>query len=112
MNYIPAHAAAVLAELDNVQQSGEKILRWNIIDITEKCAPARHKPEEPKVWRYIHKDMPLRQISPEEYEGLTADNQEQFELIEAYAGCATCPLLPVCKTRLAHRPDSDKGGLF
>jgi hypothetical protein len=38
--------------------------------------------------------------------------QGEFEKIEAYGGCASCSILPICKMRLAHRSKDDKGGLF
>lgn len=99
-------------ELDNINQSGEKLLRWNIIDITDRCLPERHRPTEPKEVRYIGKDLPLRNLSVQEHESLIVDDQAQYERIEAYAGCAKCPLLAVCKTRLAHRPEHDLNGLY
>lgn len=99
-------------EIQKISESQEKLLRWNIIDVTEKCMPSRHLPDQPKVERYVHKDMPLRNISPEEYRLLLEEHQQGYSKIEAYAGCAGCKLLPVCKTRLAHRPDTDRGGLY
>lgn len=100
-------------ELNAAAVTGEKILRWNILDISEKCFESRHLPNEPKEDRYVAKELPLRQMSREEYDGLSSAEQIHYELVpDAYAGCKKCILLPVCKTRLAHRPSTDVGGLY
>lgn len=100
-------------EIDAADESGDKILRWNILDVTEKCPTTRHKPEEPKEDRYVAKQLPLRQISAEEYYGLPMVERDKWDFIEkAFAGCKTCKLLPVCKMRLANREAGDIGGLY
>lgn len=100
-------------EIDNAPISGDQILRWNIIDVTERCPKSRHLPDEPKQDRYVAKSLPLKQISVEQYDNLPDPEKPQYELIkQAYAGCVKCPLLPVCKMRLAHRPSSDHEGLY
>lgn len=100
-------------EIDNASESGDKILRWNILDVTEKCPPSRHKPDMPREDRYVASSLPLRQISVEEYNELPSVEQDKWELIEqAYAGCKGCKLLSVCKTRLATRPDNNVRGLY
>jgi hypothetical protein len=99
-------------EIEAANKNGHPVLHWNIIDITEKCLPPRHKPELPKGIRYIAKRLPLRNISPTEYEALLPERKVDYDQIEAYAGCAECSLLPVCQMRLAHRPDKDLGGLY
>lgn len=100
-------------EIDLAPISGDKILRWNLIDVTEKCSTSRHKPELPREDRYIAKSLPLKQISVEEFEELPAVEQVKWELIkDAYAGCQGCKLLSVCKTRLADRSESDVRGLY
>lgn len=100
-------------ELDLAPISGDKILRWNLIDVAERCPTSRHKPELPKEDRYVATNLPLKQISPEEFKDLTEVEQNKYELIKgAYAGCSSCRLLPVCKTRLAHRDEGAKKGLY
>lgn len=99
-------------EIQNAKEAGDLLLRWNIIDVTERCPKSRHKPQEPKVERYIHPRLPLRNISKEEYISLSAAQKEGYKPITAYSGCAGCKLLPVCQTRLAHRPEGDAGGLY
>jgi hypothetical protein len=100
-------------ELGEAKNTGEKILRWNIMDITEKCPESKHLPDQPKVQRYIRpKKLPLVNLSPEEYTMVPDAQQKDFEPITAYAGCATCPLLSICQTKLAHRPKEETGGLY
>ncbi len=99
-------------EIENAQKNDRPIRHWNIIDVTEKCLPDRHKPEEPKVKQYISRQLPLKQITPKAFEELKDEDKPKYEAVEAYAGCLECPLLPVCKTRLATRPDADIGGLY
>lgn len=98
---------------DPQDPSGDKILRWNIMDVTEKCPESRHKPELPTEDRYVAKSIPLRQISAEDYTALPQVEQEKWDKVEnAFAGCKTCKLLPVCRTRLAKRPAQDVKGLY
>lgn len=100
-------------ELDLAPISGDKIVKWNILDVTEKCPPKRHKPELPKADAYVAKSLPLRQITPEEYEELSEPEKPKWQLIsQAFGGCVGCKLLPVCKTKLAFRNDDAVGGLY
>lgn len=100
-------------EIDLAPISGDTLLRWNIIDVTETCSPKRHKPELPKRDIYIAKSLPLRQILPEDYAMLSEVEKPNWELIPgAHAGCVGCALLPVCKTRLAARNKKDVKGLY
>lgn len=100
-------------EIDLAPVSGDKILRWNIIDVTERCPTSRHMPELPREDRYVNKNLPLKQISVEDYNELPDVEKPKWDLVEkAYAGCAKCPLLPVCKTKLAHREEKATGGLY
>lgn len=100
-------------ELDLAPVSGDKILRWNIIDVTERCPEKRHKPDLPKEEMYVAKSLPLKQISPDEYQELPDAERSKFQhLPSVHGGCVGCKLLPVCKTRLADRPVSAVGGLY
>lgn len=100
-------------EIENAPNVDDTILRWNIIDVAEKCATKRHKPELPLQDRYVAKALPLRQISPEEYLELPSVEREKWELVkDAFGGCVDCKIFPVCKTRLAKRPDKDIKGLY
>jgi hypothetical protein len=98
---------------DPIDPSGDKILRWNILDVTERCPTTKHIPEGIKEDRYVAKSLPLRQISVEEFLSLPKVEQEKWELIKnAFEGCRSCKLLPVCKTNLAVRSMSDTNGLY
>lgn len=99
-------------EIERAQGNGHPIRHWNILDITEHCPPERNKRFEPKIERYIARSLPLQQLSIKEYESLPDEKKGEYQLIEAHAGCAECKLLPVCKTRLADRPETDRGGLW
>ena len=99
-------------EIDKIKESGDVLLRWNIIDVTENCPASRHKPEKKKERRYIAKELPLKNLSKAEFKMLTDEEKMKYDSINAFKGCATCKLLPVCKMRLAKRPSTDFGGLF
>ena len=101
-------------EIANAPSSGNKVLHWNVIDVTEKCQPERHRPDLPKEERMINPRLPLRNLSVKEWNDIPETDKEKrdYQKIEAYAGCASCALLPVCKTRLATRSEADIGGLF
>lgn len=99
-------------EIDMAKELNQPVLHWNIIDITERCQPDRHMPELPKEVRYTAKRLPLRNISEDEYSQMLDERKAEYNRIEAFAGCAKCKLLPVCKTRLATRPENDIGGLY
>lgn len=103
------------AEIDKAapgpESSGDKIVRWNILDVTERCPETRHKPELPKVDLYAAKSLPLRHITPSEYAALSDVEKPKWELVpQAHGGCQDCKLFAVCKTRLSQRgPEATKG---
>lgn len=99
-------------EIEMANEHGHPVLHWNILDITEQCSPKRHLPDEPKEDRYVARRLPLRNLSEREYVSLQEEKKADYDKITAHKGCATCSLLPVCKTRLASRPDKDIGGLY
>jgi len=99
-------------EIENARELDNPVLHWNIIDITEKCQPERYFPELEKQTRFISRNLPLENISPLEWSNKQDEMKNKYDEIEAYAGCADCKLLPVCRTRLADRPERDVGGLW
>lgn len=100
-------------EIDMAPISGDKIVRWNILDVTERCPETRHKPELPKEDVYTAKALPLRTIDTVEYDALSDPEKPKWEKQEqVHAGCVGCKLLPVCKTRLSKRPIDATGGLY
>lgn len=99
--------------IDSADEMGYKILRWNIIDVTEACPPERHLPQGPKEDRYVAKSLPLKQITTEEF-GLLADAEKpKWDFLkDVHEGCRSCSLLPVCKMRLSQKPQSARGGFY
>jgi hypothetical protein len=99
--------------IEKADSMNYKILRWNIIDVTERCHETRHLPDLPKEDRYVAKSLPLQQLSVEEF-GLLADTEKsKWDIVkDAYAGCKTCPLLPVCRKRLADKQPNSSDGFF
>jgi hypothetical protein len=99
--------------IDTAAEKNYKILRWNIIDVTERCPESRHLPDLPKEDRYVAKSLPLRQISVSEHAALQDAEKVKFDLIkDAHAGCVTCPLLPVCRMRLSQKKQNSSDGFF
>jgi hypothetical protein len=99
--------------IEKAPERNYKILRWNILDVTEACPPERHKPEGPKEDRWIAKNLPLQQMNQEQYDLLPDVEKAKFELIkQAHQGCTTCSLLPVCKMALANKPQTATQGFY
>lgn len=99
-------------EIQLAPTSGDKLLRWNLLDVTERCPDKRHKPELPRQIRYIANELPLQNLSVEQYDALPDEHKDKYTQLEGHAGCATCPIFQVCKGRLASRPKEDVGGLY
>jgi hypothetical protein len=99
-------------EMEKALKKNYRVFRWNIIDITEKCDPERHRPDLPMETVYVGKSLPLKTITPIDFEQLNVKEHDQYDKLEAMGGCAKCPLFPVCRGRLAGRSEKDKGGLW
>jgi hypothetical protein len=97
-------------ELELANTTGEVIKRWNILDVTEKCSPERHKPNEDgsKVELYVNKKLPLRSSSESDYQALPDSQKSDWEKVNVHPGCVKCPLVAVCKGKLADKPDTAK----
>jgi hypothetical protein len=87
-------------EVKAAEKTGSKVLRWNLIDVCEYCPSKRCRPDLPKIKRYIPRELPLRQLSPEEFAELEEKDKNDWEEIDAYQGCTGCKLLSVCKKTL------------
>lgn len=99
--------------IDKAQEMNYKILNWNILDVTEACPPSRHKPELPKQDMFVAKNLPLVQITGEQFNVLPDIEKQKYEMIvNAHAGCVGCKLLPVCKKRLSEKPQTATGGFY
>ena len=101
-------------ELDAIKDTGEILLRWNVIDITERCPKDRYKPdpEGKTTLVYAAKKLPLKYLKPEEYDQLQSQEKPEWTEIQAHPGCLSCKLLPVCRTRLASKPETSHGNLY
>ena len=92
--------------------AGGEILRWNILDVTERIPHDIAKINEPRQIRYISTDLPMESLLESEWNTLPDERKHKYERLEAYAGIADHPLLPVMRNYLVDRPQEDYGGLF
>lgn len=98
--------------LKDTERSGGEILRWNIIDVTERIPESEAKKGEEKVTRYVGRELPLRNLSSEEFEELNEESRHKYEAVEVYPGIADHPMLSVMKNSLVDRPQDDVGDLY
>lgn len=99
--------------LDKAPETNYKVLSWNILDVTEACPITRHKPELPKQDVFVAKNLPLKQISGEDFNGLPDTEKQKYDLLpNVHAGCVGCKLLPVCRTRLSQKPQTATSGFY
>ena len=98
--------------LKETPDAGGEILRWNILDVCERITHEEARIEEPKVVRYVSRELPMENIAPEDWRELKEENQIKYERIEAYAGIANHPMLPIMRNFLVDRPQSDVGNLY
>lgn len=100
---------------DLIQKSdsmGLKILKWNILDVTQYCGITRRLSDEKTEVVYIDPDPPLNHLTPEKYEKLVPAEQKKYQKLKVYPGCVGCKLVSQCKTNLADRPKHNKGLLW
>lgn len=93
-------------------EAGGEILRWNILDVTARITHEEARINDPKIVRYISTQLPMENLSEEQFNELPEEIQHKYERIEAYAGIATHPLLPVMKNYLVNRPQDNCGYLY
>jgi hypothetical protein len=91
---------------------GGEIFRWNIVDITESISDEEARVNEPKVVRYITSKLPMVNLSENQWLQISDEEKNKYERLEAYAGIAEHPMLPVMKNMLVDRPKEDKGNLY
>jgi hypothetical protein len=97
----------VQQEIDASHRTGLNIRHWNIIDVTERCPPKRHLPEEPQIPIYFSENN-LRAISKAEHDLLSEKEKAQWDVKMGYKGCLqNCKLFAQCKGRLATKQTSD-----
>lgn len=98
--------------IERADDLGLKILKWDILDVTEHCPISRRKNDDKTEEVYINPDPPLRSLDQEGFEKLLAPEKKQYEKIKVYQGCLGCKLVSQCKGRLGERKESDKGLLW
>lgn len=99
--------------IDKARDMNYKLINWNIIDVTERCPETRHLPNGPRQDMYVAKNLPLQKLTKEEFEILPAVEKPKWDVVEnAYEGCVSCPLLAVCKGRLAAKSKDATGGFY
>ncbi len=98
--------------LKNTIKAGGEILKWNILDVTERFSAEEARVDEPKVLRYLPLLLPLRNLSESEFKELNAESQHKYEPFWAYAGIADHPMLSVMRNLLVDRPQDDVDNLY
>jgi hypothetical protein len=99
--------------IEKAPEMNYKILRWNILDVTEVCSPDRFLPDGEKKDMYVGKNLPLTAIQKDEYDFLADSEKVKYDLIpQAHKGCQSCLLLPVCRGRLAEKSKKARGGFY
>lgn len=99
-------------EIENRHVSGDMLLRWNVMDAAERCPKSRHLPEKPFIKRVIGTRLPLVNMSLEDLNSIPEEKRSEYEVVDCFAGCKDCKLLPVCRTKLAYREESCTGGFY
>jgi hypothetical protein len=99
--------------IEKAPERNYKIVRWNILDVTEACPPSRHLPDEQKEDRYVAKNLPLLQLNHAQFDLLPEVEKAKFDLIkDAHKGCLSCSLLPICRMSLSKKPQTATGGFY
>lgn len=99
-------------EIERAPITGDKILRWNLMDTAERCDESRHKPELPRQTFYVARNLPLQTLTEDEFSRIEQLRQPDYQQIEAWVGCYECKLLPVCKTELSKRGKECSGSFY
>lgn len=93
----------VQQEIDKAEADPDnqlKIRHWNIIDVTQRCPPSRHLPDQPQEVIY-YSERDLKHLDEKNYNLLAPEERTHYFRTEAFAGCAKCPIFVACKGRLA-----------
>lgn len=107
----------VQRELDDAVTTAEKEgtglqnRHWNILDVTERCPPERHLPNEPKINIYRmdpEGQLKGRAISEEAWNDLQDDKKQMYFRDTGFAGCLkNCKIFFACKGALATKQTSN-----
>lgn len=95
----------VQKELDEAQETGLKAIHWNIIDVTERCLPERHLPDEPRIPIYFREPGGQQRgiaLGESDFQLLSDEKKKEYHKLEGFAGCLkNCKLFFACKGQLA-----------
>lgn len=98
-------------EIENRETTKEKLVQWNILDITEKCRDERSLKSTGNIHeRFVKKELPMKLYTAEDVEKDLETNKGDYKKIQLFDGCLKCPLAAVCQGKLSERPDRDKEG--
>jgi len=91
-----------------IRVGSEKVIQWNLLDITEHCATSRNKKEDGQLHeRYVKKELPMKLFTEEELVSMKDAELAKMRKVELYTGCLKCPLAAVCQGKLASRPETE-----
>lgn len=99
-------------EITRTPTIGGKVFQWNILDVAERISDEISLKHLPKVERYISSQLPMSNLSPQEWLLLEEKDRNKYERLDAYAGIAEHKMLPVMRNYLADRPSEDIGYLY
>lgn len=98
-------------KIKEVTASGGEILRWNIIDVTERVDEKTALVDQPKVVRYL-RELPMESLKEKDWLSLNEEERNKYTKFEAYAGIADHRLLPIMRNYLVDRPQTNVGNLY
>lgn len=93
-------------EINDAPRSGLEIRHWNILDVTERCPPTRHRPDLPKLVVYRSDDT-FQTIDEAAFkDALTRDPKKASKFVkdECFTGCfENCNIFAACRGRLVNQ---------
>lgn len=98
--------------IERSSELGLKILKWDILDVTEHCSVTRRINSQRTEDIYVHPDPPLRAVAPDDFSKLTGPEKKHYDKIKVFKGCVDCKLVSQCRGRLGERPEKDNGKLW
>lgn len=101
----------VQQEINDAPRTRMQVRHWNILDVTEACPPARHRPDLPRLPIYVD-PKELEALSEAKFALLPDDKKSPFQKLEGYGGCMTnCQMFAACRGHLATRQSSSAATL-
>jgi hypothetical protein len=87
-------------EINKAPLTGLRVKHFNILDVTERCPPQRHRPDLPEAQMWVSTDE-LRHVDDATYRQMSFKEKESFSLATGFSGCQNCRLFVACRGRLA-----------